>query len=104
MSIGIEQAKCIGCGRCTDVCPGNLLRLDAKGKALLRDARDCWGCTACVKECAVDAIFYYLNADLGGAGGRLYAQDKADTLTWKLKLASGEEQCIVVNKKQANAY
>ncbi|MDD7055845.1 MAG: 4Fe-4S binding protein, partial [Selenomonadaceae bacterium] len=27
MSIRIESAKCVGCGRCTDVCPGNLLFL-----------------------------------------------------------------------------
>ena len=103
MSIRIEQDHCIGCGRCTDVCPGNLLFLQA-GKAAIRDVRDCWGCTACVKECPRDAIFFMLEAELGGAGGRLYAEDGNDTLTWVLKLADGAEQRIVVNKKQANAY
>ena len=103
MSIRIETSTCIGCGRCTDVCPGNLLVLQA-GKAAIRDRRDCWGCTACVKECPKNAIFFTLEAELGGAGGRLYAQDSADTLSWVLKLADGEEQRIVVNKKQANAY
>ena len=103
MSIRIEPQNCIGCGRCTDVCPGNLLFLQA-GKAAIRDVRDCWGCTACVKECPKNAIFLTLEAELGGAGGRLYAQDCADTLAWVLKLADGAEQRIVVNKKQANAY
>ena len=103
MSIRIETSTCIGCGRCTDVCPGNLLFLKDK-RAAIRDARDCWGCTACVKECPKNAIFFTLEAELGGAGGRLYAQDSADTLSWVLKLADGEEQRIVVNKKQANAY
>ena len=103
MSIRIETSTCIGCGRCTDVCPGNLLFLQA-GKAAIRDRRDCWGCTACAKECPKNAIFFTLEAELGGAGGRLYAQDSADTLSWVLKLADGEEQRIVVNKKQANAY
>ena len=103
MSIRIETSTCIGCGRCADVCPGNLLFLQA-GKAAIRDRRDCWGCTACVKECPKNAIFFTLEAELGGAGGRLYAQDSADTLSWVLKLADGEEQRIVVNKKQANAY
>lgn len=103
MSIRIEPQKCIGCGRCTNVCPGNLLFLQNQ-KATIRDVRDCWGCTACVKECPKDAIFFTLEASLGGAGGRLYAHDSADTLTWELSLANGEEQCITVNKKQANAY
>ena len=74
MSIRIEQQNCIGCGRCTDVCPGNLLFLKDK-KAAIRDQRDCWGCTACVKACPRAAIFYTLEASLGGAGGRLYAED-----------------------------
>lgn len=103
MSIRIEPSKCIGCGRCTDVCPGNLLFLKDK-RAAIRDARDCWGCTACVKECPRDAIAFTLEASLGGAGGRLYAQDSDATLTWVLKLADGAEQRITVNKKQANAY
>lgn len=103
MSIRIEQNKCIGCGRCTNVCPGNLLYL-RDHKATIRDPRDCWGCTACVKECPRDAIFFTLEATLGGAGGRLYAHDSADTLTWELALADGETQRITVNKRQANAY
>ena len=103
MSIRIESAKCVGCGRCTDVCPGNLLFLQQR-KAVIRDSRDCWGCTACVKECPQDAICFTLEATLGGAGGRLYAQDSAATMTWVLRLADGAEQRITVNKQQANAY
>ena len=103
MSIRIESAKCVGCGRCTDVCPGNLLFLQQR-KAVIRDSRDCWGCTACVKECPQDAICFTLEATLGGAGGTLYAQDSAATLTWVLRLADGAEQRITVNKQQANAY
>ena len=103
MSIRIEAAKCVGCGRCTDVCPGNLLFL-RQPRAVIRDQRDCWGCTSCVKECPQDAIFFTLEAALGGAGGRLYAQDSRDTLTWVLRLADGAEQRITVHKKQANAY
>ena len=103
MSISIDPARCIGCGSCTEACPGNLLQL-RQGRAVIRDARDCWGCTACVKACPRAAIFYTLEASLGGAGGRLYAEDSRDTLTWVLRLADGEEQRIAVNKKQANDY
>lgn len=103
MSIRLENEKCIGCGRCADVCPGNLLFIEGR-KAHIRDARDCWGCTACVKACPHSAIFYTLEASLGGAGGRLYAEDQKDTLAWILKLADGEEQRIAVQKNQANEY
>ena len=102
MSISIEKSKCIGCGRCQAVCPGNLLVV-REGKALIRDVRDCWGCTACVKACPSDAIYYYLTANLGGAGGRLYAHDSKEKLVWDLQLSTGSQQ-IVVNKQQANAY
>lgn len=103
MSISIEKEKCIGCGRCTEVCPGNLLEL-LEGKAKICDVRDCWGCTACVKECAQDAIFYYLSAGIGGAGGRLYAHDTDSTLTWEMQFADGNSQKIVVAKNAANKY
>lgn len=103
MSIRIDAGKCIGCGRCAAVCPGNLLRLQ-HGRAAIRDARDCWGCTACVKACPKDTIFFTLEASLGGAGGRLYAHDSAAKLAWELVLPDGTRQEIVVDKTQANAY
>ena len=66
--------------------------------------RDCWGCTACVKECPKHAVFYYLAADLGGAGGRLYAEDTPDRLDWLMKWPDGSEESISVDKKAANEY
>lgn len=102
MSISIEKDKCIGCGLCTEACPGNLLILK-NNQAVIRDVRDCWGCTACVKACPRDAIFYYLSANLGGAGGRLYAHDSRERLVWELQI-DGKQQQITVNKNQANAY
>ena len=103
MSISIDPARCIGCGSCTEACPGNLLQL-RQGRAVIRDARDCWGCTACVKACPQDAICYYLAAELGGAGGRLYADDGPQQLIWRLELADGSSQRIIVNKSEANNY
>ena len=103
MSVFVEREKCVGCGRCTEVCPGNLLFL-REGTARIRDVRDCWGCTACVKECPKNAIFYYLAADLGGAGGRLYAEDTPSTLNWVMKWPDGSEESILVDKKKANEY
>lgn len=103
MSINIDKVKCIGCGVCTEICPGNLLLLKNE-KAMIRDVRDCWGCTACVKACKVNAISYYLAADLGGAGSELLAIDKKDTLTWILKRPDESENKIVIDKNQSNNY
>ena len=51
MSVRILQNKCVGCGKCLSVCPGNLLKKGEDGKVHIRNIRDCWGCTACLKEC-----------------------------------------------------
>ena len=63
MSVRILQNKCVGCGRCLSVCPGNLLKKGEDGKVHIRNIRDCWGCTACLKECHTGAILYFLGAD-----------------------------------------
>ena len=80
--IEIDEKKCIGCGKCTDICPGNLIFLK-NFRAKIRDVRDCWGCCACVKICSRNAICYRLAADLGGAGAKLFAEDSAEKLTAK---------------------
>ena len=47
MSIAINQNVCIGCGRCHDVCPGTLIKINADHKAYIKYPKDCWGCTSC---------------------------------------------------------
>ena len=64
MSVRILQNKCVGCGKCLSVCPGNLLKKGEDGKVHIRNIRDCWGCTACLKECHTGAILYFLGADM----------------------------------------
>lgn len=67
MSIRMNEARCIGCGRCAEVCPGTLIELQNK-KAVMCYPKDCWGCVSCVKECPVGAIDFFLGADIGGCG------------------------------------
>lgn len=104
MSIQILQGKCVGCGKCIEACPGNLIKKDEQGKASIRHIRDCWGCTSCLKECHTGAIRFYLGADIGGKGSTLSVEQKKDISLWKVTDAAGNEKVIEVNKKEANKY
>lgn len=101
--ISVDKKICIGCGKCADICPGNLLVIK-NSRAEIRDVRDCWGCTACVKICPKNAIAYQLSADLGGAGAKLFAEDSAEKLTWTIKKINGEKIILEVDKNSANKF
>ncbi|MCB2294007.1 4Fe-4S dicluster domain-containing protein, partial [Clostridium algoriphilum] len=53
MSIKIDPQKCVGCGKCLQTCPGNLIFKKDDSKAFIKYPEECWGCTACLKECPV---------------------------------------------------
>lgn len=101
--ICIDEKKCVGCGQCVDICPGNLLAIK-NSRATCRDVRDCWGCCACVKICPVNAIAYQLSADLGGTGAKLFAHDSKTKLIWEILKLDGEKIFLEVDKRQANKF
>lgn len=84
MAVRILKNKCIGCKKCTQVCPGNLLCMK-NNKAKLVDKSACWDCAACVKECPVQAIEMYLQPEIGGKGATLTAEHKGKNIVWKIK-------------------
>ena len=51
MSIVINKEKCAGCGQCSIVCPGSLIKMGEDKKAYMKYPKDCWGCSSCIKEC-----------------------------------------------------
>ena len=51
LAIGIVAERCIGCGICSEQCPGQAITL-AAGK-VLRDKNRCNGCGNCVEVCPV---------------------------------------------------
>jgi adenylylsulfate reductase subunit B len=105
MSIKIEKEKCIGCGKCTLVCPGSLLKIDDENKSNIKYPKDCWGCTACVKECPVAAIKFYLEKDVGGKGAYLYVSEEENSLlNWHIFDKEGKEQLITIDRKDSNKY
>lgn len=104
MSIRIDKKSCIGCGRCTEACPGNLIALDSLKKAEIRIPEDCWGCTSCVKVCPVNAVSYYLGADIGGNGARMTVRQRGPYYDWKICFPDGREEILSVNREDANRY
>lgn len=104
MSIEISRDKCIGCGRCGDVCPGTLIFQDSQGKAAILHPERCWGCAACVKECPAQAIAMFLGSDMGGLGGRLTVRREGSLLHWTVTMPDGAVRTLTVNSRESNRY
>ena len=49
----IDEAGCVGCGLCMEVCPADAIQVN--GKAVVLD-ENCINCGACVDECSQDVI------------------------------------------------
>ena len=104
MSITIDKAKCTGCGRCLNVCPGTLIKQDGDTKAYIKYPKDCWGCTSCIKECPVYAISFYLGSDIGGNGSKMHTEKQGDILKWIIEKTDGTVTEININQKESNKY
>lgn len=50
----IEKSKCVGCGKCAEICPGHTIRVE-QGKAHI-DPKGCIRCFCCHEMCPVKAI------------------------------------------------
>ena len=50
-----EIEKCIGCGKCINVCPHNVFKIENR-KVLIANKDSCMECGACKKNCPVGII------------------------------------------------
>lgn len=103
MSIRINSTNCVGCSRCAEVCPGNLIKVINNRAIIIRD-KDCWGCTSCLKECKTGAIEFFLGADIGGKGSILSVEEHEDLRHWIVTGTDGNSKTITVNTKESNKY
>ncbi len=103
MSIRINSISCVGCKKCVEACPGNLIKV-VDNKAVIKREKDCWGCTSCLKECKAGAIEFFLGADIGGKGSTLSVADHGDLRQWVVTSPLGEKKIITVNTKESNKY
>ena len=103
MSIRIREDRCVGCGKCQEVCPGTLIQIKDK-KAVMIYPKNCLGCVSCVKVCKMGAIEFYLGADIGGMGGTMNVTQKGDLLNWNITRSDGSELVISVDRRNSNKY
>jgi len=54
-TLTFDADKCIGCGRCVEVCPHGVFDL-SDNRALIADRDSCMECGACAMNCAAGAI------------------------------------------------
>lgn len=54
-TLKLKQDKCIGCGRCTEVCPHNVFVIE-DNKANINQKDNCMECGACAKNCPANAL------------------------------------------------
>ncbi len=104
MSINIDQNKCIGCGKCHDVCPGTLIKINEQKKAFIKYPKDCWGCTSCIKECPVHAIRFFLGEDIGGKGSKVHTEKVNGLIRWIVEFPDGSVKHIDIDPKESNKY
>lgn len=104
MSIVIDKSRCAGCGQCSIVCPGSLIKMGEDKKAYIKYPKDCWGCSSCLKECKFEAIALYLGADMGGMGSKMSVASRDQYLDWKIEKRDGTVETIVIDRKQSNQY
>ncbi|WP_292460569.1 ferredoxin family protein [Methanothermococcus sp.] len=58
VEIIVDREKCIGCGKCYDVCPKapKIWKIDKNGKYYVYNALYCHNCKLCVGRCPTKAI------------------------------------------------
>ena len=56
VTLELDDARCIGCGMCANVCPHSVFQSEDK-KVRIVDRDACMECGACAKNCPVDAIY-----------------------------------------------
>ena len=52
----VIEESCVGCGKCTKVCPIEAIKIDPVTKKAVVDEKICLGCGVCARNCPKKAI------------------------------------------------
>ncbi len=55
VTLELNAEKCIGCGKCLEVCPHNVFKIELR-KAVIQNRDNCMECGACSRNCPAEAI------------------------------------------------
>jgi len=69
-TLAYDNDKCVGCGRCTEVCPHGVFEVIDR-KVQITDKDFCMECGACALNCPSEAIT--VNAGVGCAAAIIYS-------------------------------
>ncbi|MHC4635902.1 MAG: mercury methylation ferredoxin HgcB [Planctomycetota bacterium] len=85
VTLELDAEKCVGCGRCSEVCPHCVFAID-RNKAQIVDYDACMECGACEKNCPVEAIF--VRSGVGCAAGIIFGAFQRTKSTCDCKKSS----------------
>lgn len=103
MSIHVDDRRCNGCGRCRQICPGQLFTVGEGNRTCLRYPEDCWGCAACLKACPTGALRYQLGSAPEERSRYLTARELPGKIEW-LIVSGAKVRRFIVDKSSTNAY
>lgn len=89
-TLAYDQSKCVGCGRCVEVCPHAVFELVEK-RARITDKDKCMECGACSRNCEFGAIT--VNAGVGCAAALINSMITGGEPTCDCGDSSGSSCC-----------
>ena len=66
VTLTLDTERCIGCGRCAEVCPHRVFRVENR-KAVIRSRDLCMECGACAINCPAEAISVHASVGCAAA-------------------------------------
>jgi NAD-dependent dihydropyrimidine dehydrogenase PreA subunit len=91
VTLGLDVGKCIGCGRCAEVCPHAVFTLRA-GKARIGDRDACMECGACARNCPAGAISVTAGVGCAQAVLHSWTTGKADCCCESSSCCGGSQE------------
>lgn len=84
----VVEAKCKNNGKCVEICPSDIMRVDpVLNKAYNIEPDMCWECLSCVKLCPERAIEIRPYADISPLGSEISVQrdESTNRIKWEIK-------------------